>query len=132
MIRNKASVHAMNRELSRMARRSDVIHDVDCIYRNTAKGHWCMFEWKYPGETPSSSGTVNSLGDLDALFSMSDPSYAGLFIVQLGTSLDSFPFDDTQACSIQHIRHTELMALKTYPHSAQSAIAHIMQYGTLM
>ncbi len=82
--------------------------------------------------TTSSSGTVNSLGDLDERFSMSDRSYAGLFIVQLGTSLDSFPFDDTQACSIQHIRHTELMALKTYPHSAQSAIAHIMQYGRLM
>ena len=122
----------MNRELSRMARRSDVIHDVDCIYRNTAKGHWCMFEWKYPGEKDSSMATLSSLSNLDEMFSMCDRHYVGLFLVRLGTSMDEFPFDDSQQCTIEHLHHGLVIGTKTYSSGARSAVQYILDYGRLL
>lgn len=121
----------MNRELSRMARRTDVLHDVDCIYRNTAKRFWCAFEWKYPGEQDSAQGTMNSFAALDMCFS-SDQDYKGLFLVRLGTSLDEFAFDDTQQCTVQHLRHGVAINVKTYTTGAKTAIQYILDNGRLL
>lgn len=132
MIRNGNSVHPMNRELSRMARRSDVIHDVDCIYRNTAKDFWLMIEWKNPGETVSSQGTTNSLQQMDEAFANASAQYKGWFIIRLGFSIDSFPLDDDQQLEVVHMHDGVVLEGKSYASGAQSAIQHILDHGRLL
>ena len=125
------SVHPINRTLSEMARRHDVIHDVDCIYRNIAKDFWCMFEWKNPGEAMSSCGTLASLQEMDQAFRSSSDTYRGLFIVRLGFSIDTFPLDDTQQIEVVHLYDGFLVEGKTYTQGGRSAIQHILDYGRL-
>lgn len=121
----------MNRMVSRMARRQDVVHDLDCVYRNTAKEFWCVFEWKNPGEQESSRGTLQSLYAVDQAFNK-DADYIGLFIVRLGFSIDAFPLDDTQQCEIQHICGGIIMGHEVYSSGALSAIQHILDHGRLL
>lgn len=125
------SVHPMNRTLSDMAQRYDVIHDVDCIYRNTAKNFWCVFEWKNPGEQMSSNGTLASLQEVDQAFCATSDSYRGLFIVRLGFSIDAFPLDDTQQVEIVHLYDGILLESETYTAGARTAIQHILDHGRL-
>ena len=60
-----------------------------------------------------------------------DDLYVGLFIVQLGTSLDAFPFDDSQACVIQQLHHGDVVGTKTYANGAKSAVQYILNHGRL-
>jgi len=131
MIRGKG-VRLMNRYLSEMASRYDVIHDVDCIYRNTAKNFWCVFEWKNPGEHMSSNGTLASLQELDQAFCATSDTYRGLFIVRLGFSIDAFPFDDTQQIEVIHLYDGILLESETYSEGAKSAIQHILDHGRIL
>ena len=122
----------MNRTLSDMAQRYDVIHDVDCIYRNTAKNFWCVFEWKNPGETMGSTGTLQSLQEIDEAFSNADTTYKGAFVVRFGFSIDTFPLDNTQQMEVVHMRDGILVEGKTYPDGARNALQHILDYGRLL
>jgi len=126
------SVHPINRKMSEMARRHDVIHDIDCIYRNTAKDFWCMFEWKNPGEDMSSTGTLASMQEMDQAFSDASDTYRGLFIVRFGFSVDSFPLDDTQQLEVVHMYDGILLEGKTYTEGGLSAMQHILDYGRIL
>ena len=131
MIYKPTAVHPMNRELSRMARRSDIIHDVDCIYRNTARNFWLCFEWKNPGERMGSAGTMSSLTQLDMAMATTGEEYRGLFIVRLGFSIDTWPLDDTQQIEVVRMRDGEVLEEATYPTGARSAVEYILEHGKL-
>lgn len=126
------SIHAMNRELDKLAPRYAIIHDIDCIYRNPARDFWVAFEWKNPGERMGTSATLRSIQELDIAFSEADNTYKGFFTVRLGFSIDTFPLDDTQQLEVVHTHNGILVEQKTYPDGALSAIQYILDYGRLL
>jgi hypothetical protein len=131
-IYRKRSVHPVNWLLDEMTGNAVCIHDIDCIYRNIAKDFWLMFEWKNPGETMGSTGTLQSLQEIDEAFSNADPSYKGAFVVRFGFSIDTFPLDNTQQMEVVHMRDGILVEGKTYPDGARNALQHILDYGRLL
>lgn len=132
MIRNGSALHAMNVNVSEMASRFDIVHDVDCIYHNSGIGFWCVFEWKNPGETSSSRGTQRSLFTIDEAFADASDSYVGLFIVRLGFSIDEFPLTDAEPVDIVHMYGGAVHDERTYATGAKSAIQHILNHGRLL
>ena len=132
MIRNPHSIHAMNQNVSEMARnRPATVHDIDCIYRHRAKNFWCMFEWKWESENDSSPNTIESLTHMDESLSYASSTYRGLFMFKCGWPA-AFPLDDTQQCRIQHFKFGEMVTDKTYTSGAQSALQYILDHGQLL
>ena len=131
-IRKNYAVHPINRKLSEMARNNDVIHDIDCIYRNTPKNFWMMFEWKNPGEEMSTQATLTSMQEMDQAFANASASYRGFFMVRFGFSIDAFPLDDTQQMEVIHMYDGILVESRRYKSNAMTAVQHILNYGRIL
>ena len=122
----------MNVNVSEMASRFDIVHDVDCIYHNSGQRFWCVFEWKNPGERSSSRGTQRSLFTIDEAFADASNTYKGLFIVRLGFSIDEFPLTDAEPVDIVHMHGGVVKDERTYSTGAKSAIQYILDHGRLL